>query len=195
LSPTFKWIIISSFSVLLLLLLSWLIYRAFVFRRLWRAASEYLAFRDVEAALDHVDRNPFLLAPSAEALISALLDRAWGRGDTAEYVSGAVHLSLLVGCRKLGLATIRQTATDTFQARLDMLNSPAGQRALELLGQLAHNKEMSFPEKDADQDLLEAMSLVIDLMRPLAANEATIATMDAVLDELRQIVRRQAGEV
>lgn len=54
---------------------------------------------------------------------------------------------------------------------------------------------MSIPEKDADQDLLEAMSLVMDLMRPLAANEATIATMDAVLDELRQIVRRQAREV
>jgi hypothetical protein len=195
LSPTLKWIIIGSFSVLLLLLLSWLVHRVFVFRRLWRAASEYLAFQDVEAALDYVDRNPFLLAPNAEALISVLLDRAWGQGDAAEYVSGAVHLSLLVGCRKLGLTTIRQTATDTFQAHLDMVNSPVGQRALKILGQLATDKEASIPEKDVDQDLLEAMNHIMDLLRPLAANEATIATMDAILDELRRMVQQQAGEV
>jgi hypothetical protein len=195
LSPTFKWIIIGSFSVLLLLLLSWLVHRVFVFRRLWRTASAYLAFQNVEAALDYVDRNPILLTPSAESLISVLLDRAWGRGDAAAYVSGAVHLSLLVGCRKLGLATARQTAAGTFQAHLDMLNSPAGQRALELLGQLTTDRKMSIPEKDLDQDLLEAMSHAMDLMRPLAANEATIATMDAILDKMRQMVQQQAGEV
>jgi hypothetical protein len=194
LSPIFKWIV-GSFSLLLLLLLLWLVPRVFRFRRLWRIASEYLALHDAEAALDYIDRNPILLTPSADSLISVLLDRAWARADAATYVSGTVRLSLLVGCRKVGLETVRQTAVSSFQARMDVVNSPSGQRALELLGQLVADKEMSIPEEDVDQDLLEAMNQIMDLLRPLAANEATIATMDAILDGLGQIVQRQAGEV
>lgn len=193
-SPISKWII-GSFSALLLLFVLWLVRRAIRFRRLWRTGSEYLGLEDVEAALDYIDRYPLLLTPSAESLISALLDRAWARGDAARYVSGVVHLSLLAGCRKLGLETVRQTAAGSFQARLDVVNSPAGQRALKLLGELVADKEMSIPEKDVDQDLWEAMSRIMDLLRPLAANAATIATMDTILEELHQIVQQQAGDV
>jgi hypothetical protein len=187
LSPVSRWII-GAISALLLLCALWLVRRVIKFRRLWRTASEYLGFQDVEAALDCIDRNPLLLTPSAESLISVLLDRAWARGDAARYVSGAVLLSLLVGCRKVGPETVRQTAANSFQARLDVVNGLGGQRALKLLGQLAADKEMHIPEKDVDQDLLEAMSHIMDLLRPLAANAATIATMDAILEEMHRIV-------
>jgi hypothetical protein len=177
----------------LLLLLLWFVRRAARFRRLWRTVSEYLELQDVESALSSIERNPLLLTPSAESLISTLLDRAWARGEAARYVSGAVLLSLLAGCRKLGLETVRQTAAGSFQARLDLVNGPDGQRALKLLGQLAADKEMTIPEKGMDENLLEAISQIMDLLRPLAANEATIAAMDAVLEEMDQIVRQQAG--
>jgi hypothetical protein len=193
LSPLSKWITGATGTLLLLLLIR-LARRAVRFRHLWRTVSEYLGLQDVEAALDAIERNPLLLTPGAESLISTLLDRAWARGDAARYVSGAVLLSLLAGCRTLGLETVRQTAASSFQARLDAVNGPDGQRALKLLGQLAADKEMAIPEKDVDQDLLEAMGQIMDLLRPLAANAETVSAMDAVLEEMDWIVRRQAGE-
>jgi hypothetical protein len=188
-SPISTWII-GVLSALSLLVVLWLGRRAITFRRLWRAGSEYLGLQDVEAALDYIDRNPLLLSPASESLISTLLDGAWARGDAARYVSGAVHLSLLAGCRKLGLETVRQTAAGSFQARLDQVNSPAGQRALKLLRQLVADEEMRIPEAEVDHDLLEAMGHMLDLLRPLAANAATVDTMDTILERLERI----AGE-
>jgi hypothetical protein len=188
--PIQTWLI-GSLSALALLFLLWLVRRAIRFQRLWRTASEYLALQDATAALDYIDGHPQLLTPGAESLITTVLDTAWARGDAVRYVSGAIHLSLLVGCRKLGPEAVRQSGAASFQARLDLVNSPCGQRALGLLRRLVADDGIHIPEADVDEGLSEAMGQILDLLRPLAANAATVATMDTIMEELERICSGQ----
>jgi hypothetical protein len=194
LRPSPSWII-AFIGALLLLLLPWLVRRTIKFRGLWMTASEYLTLQDLETALEYIDDNPLLLTPGAEYLISTLLDRAWAQGDAAQYVAGVLRLSLLAGCRQFGVKAARQMSANSFQAQLDVINDPSGQRALKLLGQLVTNKGMSIPEQEVNEELLEAMSRIMDLLRPLAANEETVGTMDAILDRLHEILQQRVRTI
>ncbi|MBL7064911.1 MAG: hypothetical protein ISS49_12000 [Anaerolineae bacterium] len=191
---TILWWVLGSIGALILLLFLWLGYRAFKFRRLQPIIFEYLSLQDVETALMYIDDHPRLLTSDAEDFITVLLDRTWARGDARMFVSSAIRLSLLVGCREYGLETARQMAAGSLQTWLDAAYSPSWQRALELLGQLVVEREFSIPEEEVDKDLVEAMSHIMELLRPLAANEEVIATQDEILRSLRQILRQKGEE-
>ena len=148
---------------------------------------EYLALQDVEATLGYIDDHPQLLTRSAIEFIRVLLDRAWARGDAQLFVSGAIRLSLLAGCREYGIETARQMAAGSLQAWLDAADSPSWQRALKLLGKLVVGKEASIPPEEANEELVEAMSHIMDLLRPLAANEETVALQEEIMRSLRQM--------
>jgi len=192
--PEILWWVCGSIGALLLLLVLWLVYRAQKFRRLQPIIFEYLSFQDVEAALRYIDDHPRLLTSDAEDFIITLLDRAWARGDAEMFVSGAIRLSLLAGCREYGIETARQMAAGALQAWLDASSSPSWQRALKLLGQLLVEKEASIHPEEVDEELVEAMSHIMDLLRPLAADEETIATQDGIIRVLRQILRQKAED-
>jgi hypothetical protein len=98
--PDILWWVCGSIGALLLLLVLWLVYRAQKFRRLQPIIFEYLSLQDVEAALRYIDDHPRLLTSDAEDFITTLLERAWARGDAEMFVSGAIRLSLLAGCRE-----------------------------------------------------------------------------------------------
>jgi hypothetical protein len=190
--PTILWLVLSSIGALILLLCLWLGYRALEFRRLQPLIFDFLALRDVEAALEYIDDHPRLLTPAAGEFLSVFLDRAWRRGDARTFVSGMLHSSLLAGCRKYGVETARQMASAGLQARLDVANSPSWQRALEFLGKLVADKEASIPSEEVDEELVEAMERIMDLLRPLAANEEALAIQDEILRALHQMLRDKA---
>jgi hypothetical protein len=190
--PTILWLVLGSIGALILLLCLWLGYRALKFRRLQPIIFDFLALRDVEVALRYIDAHPRLLTPAADEFLSVFLDRAWRRGDARTFVNGVLHSSLLTGCRKYGVETARQMATANLQARLDAADSPSWQRALELLGKLVADKEASIPPKEVDEELVEAMERIMDLLRPLAANEEAVAIQDEILGTLYQILRDKA---
>jgi hypothetical protein len=133
-----------------------------------------------------------LLTSHAEDFMTVLLDRAWARGDAQLFVSGAIRLSLLVGCREYGMEAARRMAANSLQVWLDASSSPSWQRALAFLGQLVVDREASIPPEEVDEELVEAMSHIMDLLRPLAADEGTIAIQDEILRSLRQILRQKA---
>ena len=189
--PTILWWTLGPIGALLLLLFLWLGYRGLKFRRLQPIIFEYLALQDVEAALRYIENHPRLLTSDAEDFITVLLDRTWTRKDIQLFVSGAIHLSLLAGCRKYGIETARQMAADTLQPWLDAASSPSWQRALKFLRQVVAEKATSIPQEEVDEELVEAMSHIMELLRPLAANEETVAIQDEILHSLRQILRQK----
>ena len=191
---TVLWWILGSIGALLALFVVWLGYQAFKFRRLRPVIFEYLALQDVEAALGYIEDHPRLLTPDAEDFIRMLLGRAWARGDAHMFVSDVIRLSLLVGCREYGQETARRMAAGKLQAWLDAIDSPSWQRALKFLGQIAVDHEASIHQEEVDEELVEAMSHVMDLLRPLAANEETVAIQDELLRSLRQILRQKKAK-
>jgi hypothetical protein len=188
---TVLWWILGSIGALLALLVVWLGYQVFKFRRLRPIIFEYLALEDVEAALGYIEDHPRLLTPDAEGFIQGLLGRAWARGDAQMFVPGAIRLSLLVGCREYGQETARRMAAGRLQAWLDAVDSPSWQRALKFLGQIAVDQEASIPQEEMNEELVEAMSHIMDLLRPLAANEEVVAIQDGILRSLRQILQQK----
>jgi hypothetical protein len=193
--PTILSWILGSIGALLLALFLWFGYRAFKFRRLQPLLFEYLALQDAEAALRYIDDHLWLLTSEADDFITVLLERAWARGDARTFVSGAIRLSLLVGCREYGAETARQMAAGSLQTWLDAADSPGWRRALEFLGQMVTDKTASIPQEEVDEELVEAMSHIMELLRPLAANQETIATQDEILRSLRQILRQKTEGV
>jgi hypothetical protein len=191
---TVLWWILGSIGALLALFVIWLGYQAFKFRRLRPVIFEYLALQDVEAALGYIEDHPRLLTPGTEEFIQGLLGRVWARGDAQLFVSGMIRLSLLVGCRKYGQETARRMAGGRLQAWLDAVDSPSWQRALKFLGQIVVDQEASIPQEEVDEELVEAMSHIMDLLRPLAANEETVAIQDELLRSLRQILQQKKGK-
>ena len=161
-------------------------YRALKLRRLRPIILDFLAIQDIEEALQYIEGHPQLLTSEAEQAARRHLSRAWGRGDAATFVSGMVRVALLVGCRKHGVETARQLSARGFQAQFDAINSTGWQRALKLLGQIISKREFDVHEDEVDAELIEAMDQVTALLRPLVT-EGTGATLDAVLDTLRQI--------
>jgi hypothetical protein len=190
--PTILWLALGSIGALILLLCLWLGCRALKFRRLRPIVFDFLALRDVEAALVYIDDYPRLLTPAAEEFLSMFLDRVWRRGDARAFVNGVLHSSLLAGCRKYGVETAQQMASASLQAQLDAADSPNWQRALELLGKLVADKEASIPPEEVDEELVEAMERIMDLLRPLAADEEAIVVQDEILRDLRRILRERA---
>jgi hypothetical protein len=80
---------------------------------------------------------------------------------------------------------------DKDQVWLDAADSPSWQRALEFLGQMVVDKTASIHQEDVDEELVEAMSHTMELLRPLAANQDTIAIQDEILRSLRQMLRQK----
>ncbi|MDY6875653.1 MAG: hypothetical protein SWK90_05570 [Chloroflexota bacterium] len=191
---TILWWVLASIGALFLLLFLWLGYRALKFRRLRPMIFEYLALQDVEVALRYIKNHPRLLASDTEDFFTVLLDRAWARGDAQMFVSGTIHLSLLVGCRKYGMETARQMAAGSLQVWLDAAGSPSWQRALKLLGLMVVEKTASIPQEEVDEELVEAMSHIMELLRPLAANEETVAIQDGILRSLHQTLQQKKAE-
>lgn len=185
---TILWWVLGSIGAAILLL-----FFHHVFRQ-WRLQSltfEFLAFQDMKAALGYIDKHPQLLTDDAEELIRLWLDRAWARGEANTLVSGAIRLALLGQCREQGVEAVRQTMADKLQPWLVAIRSPSWQRALAILGKLATEGKASGPLEEMDEELVEAMSQIMALLRPLA-DEETIATQDMILDELRGILQQKA---
>ena len=176
-------------TVLILSLLR-LGYRVLKTRRLRPLILELLEIQDMEEALQYIEGHPQLLGPRVERIARRHLTRAWGRGDAATFVSGIVRVSLLVGCRNHGVETARQVSARGFQAQFEAINSPGWQRALKLLGSMMSSREFNVHEDEVDEELVEAMDQVTALLRPLLS-EGTSATLDAVVDTLRQMQARQ----
>ena len=189
---TVLWWILGAIGALLVLFVVWLGYQAFKFRRLRPVIFEYLALQDAEEASEYIREHPQLLAAGAEEFIQMLLSRAWARGDARIFVSGTIRLSLLVGCREYGLETARQMAADSFQDWLDAAASPSWQRALDLLGTLVTEGKARIPPEEANEELVEAMEQIMELLRPLAADEETIALQDEIVRSMRQMLQQKA---
>jgi len=190
--PAILWWVLGSIGALILLLLLWFGCRAFRFRRLQPIIFEYLALQDVKIALRYIDNHPQLLTADADEFIKVLLDRAWARGDAELFVFGSMRLALLTGCRKYGVETARQMAANNLQARFDAVSSPGWQRALAILSKLVTDGNTSIPVGEVDEELMEAMTQIMTLLRPLAANEETIANQDRILDGMHQILQQKA---
>lgn len=190
--PTILWWVLGSIGALILLFLLWFGYRAFRFRRLQPVIFEYLAIQDVKIALRYIDNHPQLLTADAEEFIRVLLNRAWARGDADLFVFGGMRLALLTGCQKYGVETARQMAANNLQARFDVVSSPGWQRSLAILGKLVTDGNTSIPVGEVDEELMEAMTQIMTLLRPLAADEETIANQDRILDGMRRILQQKA---
>jgi hypothetical protein len=188
------WWVLGAIGTLILLFLLWFGYRALKFRRLQPIIFEYLALQDVEEALKYIDEHPPLLTPDAEAFIQVLLDRAWTRGDARTFVTGVIRLSLLVGCQEYGIEAARQIAADSFQDRFDAADSPSWQRSLDLLGKLVTEGEADISPEEVDEELVEAMEQIMELLRPLAATEDTVALQEEIVSKLHQILRQEKAK-
>ena len=187
--PTILWWVLGSIGVGLLLLFC---YHTFRLLRLQSIIVEFLAFQDINVALRHISEHPQLLSDDAEELIRDLLDRALTRrGDAGTFVSGIIHMTLLMGCREQGVETARRTMADSLQAWLDDIRSPAWQRALAILGRIVTAKKPSIPLEEVDEELVEAMSQIMTLLAPLA-DEETVTIQDRLLRELRHVVQQKA---
>jgi hypothetical protein len=189
--PIVVWWILGAVGALILSLCLWLGYRAFRLRRLQPIVLEYLALQEVEQAVRYIETHPQLLTRDAEDFIAMLLDRAWARGDVQTFVSGAIRMSFLVGCREYGTQTARQMALGSFQPLLDAADSPSWQRAMELLGHMVVDRTASIDQEDVDEELVEAMSHIMELLRPLAADPDTVAMQDEIVRGLRQVLRHK----
>ena len=186
------WWIFVALGALVLLFVLWIGYHLLRVRRLRPIVFEFLAVQDVEQALQYIEGHPRLLDPEVDLVARTHLNRAWDRGDVPAFVSGVVRLALLVGCREHGVETVRQLSTGGFQAQFDAINSPGWQRAMKLLAQVRAEQEFSLPEDEVDEELVEAMDQLTAMLRPLVVEE-TGATMDALMDALRQILAQKRG--
>jgi hypothetical protein len=186
-----SWVFVA-LGALVLLFALWIGYHLLRIRRLRPIVLEFLAVQAVEQALQYIEGHPRLLDPEAELVARAHLNRAWDRGEVVTFVSGIVRVALLVGCQKHGAETVRELSTGGFQAQFDAINSPAWQRAMELLAQARAEQAFSVPEDEVDEELVEAMDQLTAMLRPLVT-ERTDATMDALMDVLRQILAQKRG--
>jgi predicted nucleic acid-binding protein len=188
---TILWWILGSVGLLILLFLLWLGYRALKFRRLQPVVFWFLSLQDIDAALTYIEQHPQLLSADAESLIRMLLDRAWAKGDTDIFLSGILHLELLAQCRERSVEATRQTMADKMQAQVGAMGSPARERALEIVRGLAAEGKASLPVEELDEELEEALSQIMAMLRPFA-DERTNITMDRILEELRQALQQKA---
>ncbi len=188
---TVLWWILGGIGALVLLLLLWAAYRVLRIRRLQPTVFEYLDSRSVRKALSILEDHPELLTPEAESIISVQLDRAWVRGEAHLFVSGVLRLSLLVACREYGLEAASRMAGGRLQAWLDAVDSPSGQRALDLLGRLVVEEEAVISPEEVDAELVDALERILELLRPLAATEETAAQMEEMMRTLHQIWREK----
>jgi len=189
---TILWWILGVLGLLLLVLLLWLGYRVLTYRRLQPLVFEFLSLPNAATALAYIEQHPRLLSAEAERFIRILLDRAWDRGDEDVLVFGLLHWVLLEQYRKQGVETVRQTIADQAQDWLATMTSPAGDRALKIMGHLVAEGKASIPDEELDEELVDALSLLMGLLHPVAADEETATGMDANLERLRQVVRQKA---
>jgi hypothetical protein len=145
----------------------------------------------MDAALTYIEQHPQLLGADAENSIKMLLDRAWARGDIDIFLSGILHLELLAQCREQNIEFVRQTMAAKMQAQEVAKRSPARERALEIVRGLAAEGKASLPIEELDEELEEALSQIMAMLRPFA-DERTNITMDRILEELRQALQQKA---
>ena len=177
-------------GLLLLLFLLWVGYHVLQTRRLQRIAVEFLSFPDADTALMYIELHPQLLSDEVEHFIRILLDRTWDAGEVDLFFSGFLHLLLLVACREEGVEAVRQTLTDRVQTWLDAMRTPAWDRALKFMGQLAADGTATIPGGELDEELVDALSQIMGILRPLA-DETTAATADEIVRSLRQALEQR----
>jgi len=188
---TILWWVLGSLGLLILLFLLWLGYRALKFRRLQPVVFWFLSLQDIDAALTYIEQHPQLLSADAESFIRMLLDRAWAKGDIDIFLSGILHLELLAQCREQNIEFVRQTMADKMQAQEVAKRSPARERALEIVRGLVAEGKASLPVEELDEELEEALSQIMAMLRPFA-DERTNITMDRILEELRGALQQKA---
>jgi len=191
---TIVWWVLGVVGALLALFLLWLGYQAIRYRRLGVIAVDYLVLQDAGDAVAYIEAHPLLLTDAAEVYIRTLLDQVWEDGDAALFVSGLIHFSLLAGYREYGPEEI-DLIIDSFQRQFDALASSSWRWALALLGPLVTEGKAEIPSEQLDEALLEAMEQIMALLTPLAADEETLATQDAIVRSLRQKLAQKAEQV
>jgi hypothetical protein len=77
------------------------------------------------------------------------------------------------------------------QAQGGVMGSPARERALEIIRGLAAEGKASLPIEELDEELEEALSQIMAMLRPFA-DERTNITMGRILEELRQALQQKA---
>lgn len=183
--------VLSFLGVLFLLLLLWFGYRAFKARRLQPTVFEFLALPDVDASVRYIEQHPELLNTDAERFIEVLLNRVAAAGDIELFLSGVMHLLLMKQCREQGVKAVRQSLSGELQVGQVGAKSPAWNRAVEIVGQLATEGKAHIPMEELDEDLVGSLSAVMTLLRPFA-DEKTSAAMDEIQDGLHQALQQKA---
>jgi hypothetical protein len=189
---TILWWILGIIGALLLLFLLWRGYQAIMIRRFQSTVSEYLTLQNAEEALEYIEEHPFLLAEATVDYVQARLNRDWASGDVHKFVAGIPRMALLVRCQEYGTYDIRESEVlDEVQAQMTAAASPSWQRAMDVLKELVTKGNTSIPPEEADEELVEAMEQIMELLRPLAADEETRVLQDEIVRIMRQMLEQK----